>query len=144
MKSQSTRRRGFTLLELLVVMFILVLLAGVVTVVVTKRMEEAKHAKAVADIATLKSAIDIYYLHNKAYPPTLEALRTPPSGEMPKWDGPYIEKPVPDDPWGNPYVYNPKGEHNTDSFDLSSWGADGNEGGEGKNADINNWDKDTF
>jgi len=144
MSSRYTKRRGFTLLELLVVMFILVLLAGVVTVVVTKRMEEAKRAKAVADIHVLEQAINVYYLHNKDYPTTLEALRTKPTSEdLPKWDGPYIEKPIPDDPWGNPYVYNPKGEHNPDSFDLSSLGADKNEGGDGKNADINNWDKDS-
>lgn len=145
MNSRYTKRRGFTLLELLVVMFILVLLAGVVTVVVTKRMEEAKRAKAVADIATLKSAIDMYYLHNKSYPPTLEALRTKPSGEdLPKWDGPYIEKPVPDDPWGKPYLYNPQGEHNKDSFDLYTLGRDEKEGGEKSDADVNNWDKDAL
>ena len=144
MKSRYTKHRGFTLLELLVVMFILVLLAGVVTVVVTKRMEEAKHAKAVADIATLKSAIDMYYLHNKAYPPDLEALRTKPSEDLPKWDGPYIEKPVPDDPWGNPYIYNPQGEHNPDSFDLYTLGRDEKEGGEKSDADVNNWEKDAL
>jgi len=144
MSSRYLKRRGFTLLELLVVMFILVLLAGVVTVVVTKRMEEAKHAKAVADIATLKSAIDMYYLHNKSYPPTLEALRTKPSEDLPKWDGPYIEKPVPDDPWGQPYNYNPQGEHNTDSFDLYTLGRDGKEGGEKSDADVNNWEQDAL
>jgi general secretion pathway protein G len=135
------RRRGFTLLELLVVMFILVLLAGVVTTVVTKRTEEARHAKAVTDINVLKPAIDIYYLHNKAYPPTLEALREPPPGEeLPNWDGPYIEKPVPNDPWDRPYIYVVPGEHNPDSFDLYSLGRDGREGGEKSDADVTNWE----
>jgi len=135
------RRRGFTLLELLVVMFILVLLAGVVTMVVTKRVEDARHAKAKVDIDTLESAIDIYHLKNKAYPTILEALRTKPSGEdLPDWDGPYIKKPVPDDPWGRPYLYVVPGEHNTDSYDLYTLGRDGKEGGDGSDADINNWE----
>jgi len=125
----------------MVVMFILVLLAGVVTVVVTKRTEEARHAKAVADIDTLASAIETYYLHNKAYPPTLEALRVMPSGEdLPSWDGPYIQKPVPNDPWDKPYIYVTPGDHNTDSFDLYSLGRDGKEGGELSDADITNWE----
>ena len=144
MKSRCTmgnRRRGFTLLELLVVMFILVLLAGVVTLAVTKRVEEAKHAKAVADIEVLGSAIDQYHLQNGEYPTTLDALRIKPSGEdLPNWNGPYIKKLVPDDPWGQPYVYHVPGEHNTDSYDLYTLGKDGNEGGTGSDADVTNWE----
>lgn len=134
------QRRGFTLLELLVVMFILVLLAGVVTALVTKRVEEAKHAKAVADIGTLEDAIDQYHLHNGEYPPTLDALRVKPSGEdLPNWNGPYIKKDVPNDPWNRPYIYADPGEHNADSYDLSSLGRDGKEGGSGTDADVSNW-----
>lgn len=140
-RRMSMRRRGFTLLELLVVMFILVMLAGVVTVVVTKRVEEAKHAKAVADIERLANAVDQYHLQNGSYPPTLEGLREKPAGEdLPNWNGPYITKPVPNDPWGQPYTYLPQGEHNTDAFDLFTLGRDGKEGGSGADADVNNWE----
>ena len=143
---RKTRRmargqRGFTLLELLVVMFILVLLAGVVTVVVTKRVEEAKHAKAIADIESLGNAIDQYHLQNGSYPTTLDALREKPSGEdLPNWNGPYIKKPVPDDPWGQAYFYAAPGDMNKESFDLYSLGRDGKEGGSGSDADVTNWE----
>ncbi len=136
-----TRHQGLTLIELLVVMLILAMLASVVTVVVIKRTEEAKHAKAMADIESLGSAIDQYRLQNGSYPPTLEALRTKPSGEdLPRWDGPYIKKPVPNDPWEQAYSYVTPGEHNSDSYDLSSLGRDGKEGGSGVDADITNWE----
>lgn len=139
--AMKRQRGGFTLLELLVVMFILVLLAGVVTVLVTKRVEEAKHAKAVADVESLGSAIDQYHLQNGNFPPDLEALRTKPSGDdLPNWNGPYIKKPVPNDPWGKPYIYATPGEHNAESYDLSSLGQDGKTGGSGTDADINNWE----
>lgn len=135
------RQQGFTLLELLVVMFILVLLAGVVTVMVTKRVEEAKSAKAVADINTLDSAIEQYHVQNGAYPNDLTALSVKPSGEdLPNWNGPYIKKPVSNDPWSRPYVYVVPGEHNPDSFDLYSLGRDGKEGGSGSDADVSNWE----
>ena len=135
------KRRGFTLLELLVVMFILVLLAGTVTVLVTKRVEEAKHARAVADIESLGTALEQYRLHNGDYPTNLDALRERPSDqEAPKWNGPYIKKPVPNDPWDRPYFYVVPGERNKDSYDLYTLGRDGKEGGDGSDADITNWD----
>ena len=141
MKNNIIRRRGFTLLELLVVMFILVLLAGVVTVLVTKRVEEAKHAKGVADVESLANALDQYHLHTGTYPPTLDGLRNPPAGEeLPNWNGPYIKKSVPNDPWDKPYIYLTPGEVNTDSYDLYTLGRDGKAGGEKSDADINNWE----
>jgi general secretion pathway protein G len=134
------RQRGFTLLELLVVMFILVTLAGVVTVVVIQRVEQAKHARAVSDIATLDSAIEQYRLDNSGFPVALDDLRTKPAGnELPKWNGPYIKKPVPADPWGNPYEYHVPGEHNAESYDLYSLGKDAKEGGSGPDEDVTNW-----
>jgi len=137
----TRRQRGFTLLELMVVMFILVLLAGVVTVVVTKDIEQARHAKAIADIDTLKNGVNKYFLDNNAYPPTLDALRAKPSGEdLANWNGPYIEKPVPKDPWNREYGYQTPGEKNPDAFDLFCLGRDGKEGGEKTDADINNWE----
>jgi len=139
---QYRRHRGFTLLELMVVMFILVMLAGVVTVMVTNRVEEAKHAKAITDIESLENAIDQYHLQNGVYPTALEDLRTKPTGQdLPSWNGPYIKKPVPNDPWGRPYQYVVPGQHNAQSVDLYSLGRDGKEGGSGPDADINNWDQ---
>lgn len=136
--------RGFTLLELLVVMVILVMLAGVVSVVVVKRVEEAKHAKAITDIESLSNALDQFYLHNGRYPTSdegLNALRVrPQSDDLRGWDGPYIKKAVPTDPWGREYVYVCPGDRNPDSYDLSSMGKDGRDGGDGSNADIANWD----
>lgn len=137
------RRRGFTLIELLVVMFILVMLAGAVTVLVTKRVEDAKHARAVTDIETLKGAIDLYHMDNGEYPAALDALRNKPTDDAlaNSWNGPYIKKAVPNDPWNHEYIYNPQGEHNTDSYDLSTLGRDGKEGGSGNDADVTNWDE---
>lgn len=140
--SQSIpRRRGFTLLELMVVAVILVLLAGVVTVMVTKNIEDAKHAKAVTDISMLDNAIGQYELNNGSFPPSLDALYEKPSGEdLPKWNGPYIKKRVVNDPWDRPYIYVVPGDVNPDSYDLSSLGRDGKEGGTGNDADIKSWE----
>jgi general secretion pathway protein G len=143
-KKMVSDRSGFTLLELLVVMVILVLLASVVTTVVMKRVEEAKHAKAVADIEALSSALDQFYLHCGRYPTNdegLNALRIKPQADdLANWSGPYVKLAVAPDPWGRPYIYNCPGEHNPDSYDLSSLGRDGKEGGDGPDADIVNWD----
>ncbi len=137
---RTRRQRGFTLLELLVVMFILVTLAGVVTVLVIQRVEQAKHARAVSDIEALGSAIEQYRLDNSAFPTLLDDLRTKPTGDgTPKWNGPYIKKPVPDDPWGRPYEYHVPGDHNAESYDLYSLGKDGKEGGTGSDEDVTNW-----
>jgi len=137
-------KRGFTLLELLVVMVILVMLASVVTMVVVKRVEEANHAKAVADIESLSNALDQFYLHNGRYPTSdegLNALRARPQSEdLPNWDGPYIKRAVPPDPWDSDYIYICPGDHNPDSYDLYTLGRDGKEGGGGSDADITNWD----
>src|SRR3989337_2835300 len=128
LSDRDVRRAGFTLLELLVVMVILVMLASVVTVVVVKRVEEAKHAKAVADIESIGNAIDQFYLHNGRYPMTdegLNALRVKPqSDDLRNWDGPYVKKAVPADPWGRDYAYQSPGENNPDSYDLYSLGRD--------------------
>jgi general secretion pathway protein G len=122
-------------------MFILVLLAGGVTVGVVKWVEQAKVTRAKTDVEKLGMAINSFRMQNGSYPPNLEALRTKPAGEdLPKWDGPYVDKPVPNDPWDKPYFYVNPGEHNTDSFDLYSYGRDGKEGGEKSDADITNWE----
>jgi general secretion pathway protein G len=137
-------RSGFTLVELLVVMVILVLLASAVTLIVVKRVEEAKHAKAVTDVESIGNAMDQFYLHCGRYPSSdegLGALRAKPqSDDLSNWSGPYIKREVPLDPWGKPYNFNSPGDHNPESYDLYSLGRDGKEGGSGVDADVVNWD----
>ena len=135
-------RRGFTLIELMVVIIILGVLAGLVLPRFMGRTEEAKRTKARLQIENLESALKLYKLDTGNFPSTqqgLEALvRNPTVGVIPKnWrEGGYLEKgQVPLDPWGRPYVYLSPGVKNRD-FDLKSLGADGEEGGEGENADI--------
>jgi general secretion pathway protein G len=127
---------GFTLIELMVVILIIGLLATIVVQNLRSATDKAKRVKAEADIAQLKSALDRYYLDAGSYPTTDQGLQAlisaPDSGNVPHdWSGPYIEK-LPADPWGNPYSYQSDGN----SYVLKSFGADGVEGGEGKNADI--------
>ncbi|HLP97438.1 MAG TPA: type II secretion system major pseudopilin GspG [Sideroxyarcus sp.] len=139
----SARRNGacagFTLLELLVVMVIIGLLAGYVGPRYFSQIgkSEVKVARAQAD--ALGKALDQYRLDTAHYPRMedgLAALVTRPSGET-RWDGPYLKKAVPLDPWGNPYVYIAPGEHG--DYDLISYGKNGRPGGEGEDADITNW-----
>ena len=134
--------KGFTLLELMVVIIILGVLAGLVLPRFMGRTEEAKRTKARLQIENLEAALKLYKLDIGNYPTTeqgLEALvQKPTTGAIPKnWrEGGYLEKgKVPVDPWGRPYAYLSPGVKNKD-FDLKSLGADGEEGGEGENADI--------
>lgn len=131
--------RGFTLLELLVVMVIIGLLAGYVGPKYFSQIGKSEIKVARAQIDALEKALDQYRLDTGHYPPMeqgLAALVTRPGNE-PKWDGPYLKKAVPADPWGNPYVYRQPGEHG--DFDLLSYGKDGQSGGSGEAADITNW-----
>jgi general secretion pathway protein G len=136
------KNKGFTLIELMVVIVILGILAGLVLPRFMGRTEEAKKTKARLQIENLEGALKLYKLDIGTYPTTeqgLEALvQKPSTGAVPKnWrEGGYLEKAkVPEDPWGRPYVYMSPGIKNRD-FDLKSLGADGEEGGEGENADI--------
>lgn len=130
---------GFTLIELIVVMVILVLLAGTVTVMYIKQAGKGKTTRAQVDVKSLETACDTYKLAVGDYPADLESLVTKPS-EATGWDGPYIKGgKVPMDPWGRPFEYRVPGEHNADGFDLWSLGKDGKDGGEGEDADITNW-----
>jgi len=136
---------GFTLIELLVVIVILGILVGIVGVRIMGEPEKAKRTKAQVQIANLETALKLYKLDNGYYPTTeqgLQALVEPPAvGQLPKaWrEGGYLEKgKVPKDPWGNEYVYLSPGIHG--DCDLISYGAEGEPGGEGNDADINNWE----
>lgn len=131
--------QGFTLLELLVVMVIIGLLAGYVGPKYFAQIGKSEIKLARAQIDALDKSLDQFRLDTGHYPSMedgLAALVARPASE-PKWDGPYLKKGVPQDPWGNPYVYRIPGEHS--EFDLLSYGKDGQLGGEGEAADITNW-----
>ena len=130
---------GFTLLELLVVMVIIGLLVGYVGPKYFSQIGKSEIKAARAQINALGKALDQFRLDNGHYPSTeegLTALNSRPANEA-KWDGPYLSKAVPSDPWGNPYVFIMPGEHG--EYDLLSYGKDGKPGGEGENAEITNW-----
>ena len=135
------RRSGFTLIEIMVVVVILGLLAALVVPRIGPQVAEAQRTTAATQIRSLEDALEMYRMHNGFYPSTqqgLEALVTPPTtSPVPKRfaEGGYIKK-VPDDPWGNPYVY----RNNNGRITITSYGPDGEEGGEGINADIMNED----
>jgi general secretion pathway protein G len=137
--------RGFTLIELMVVVVILGILAGLVIPKIMGRPEQAKRLKARMQIEQIEQALKLYYLDNGDYPSSEQGLsalveQTTIEPVPKRWrEGGYLEKgKVPDDPWGNPYVYVSPGVNSRD-FDLESYGADGEDGGEGKYADIENW-----
>jgi general secretion pathway protein G len=139
----ASPQRGFTLIELMVVIVILGILATLIVPNIMDTPDEAKQAKAKVDMTALETALKMYKLHTGSYPTTeqgLEALVSPPETGSGNWkEGGYLEKGrVPLDPWGNDYVYLSPGVNG--SFDITSYGADGVPGGEGKNRDINNWD----
>jgi general secretion pathway protein G len=142
---RSSFRRAFTLIELVVVIVILGILAAVIIPRVVGRSEDARRAKAVSDIESLGTALDLYYADNGRYPTTdqgLDALRNRPnSPPLPRaWNGPYLKKPLTPDPWGAQYAYRSPGEHNKDTYDLVSLGADAQPGGTGNDGDITNWE----
>jgi len=134
-------RPGFTLLELVVVIIVLGLLAGLVAPQIIGRLSDAKSTTARTQIELLSVALDAYRLDNGAYPTTdqgLAALRDKPTrSPVPSnWRGPYLRKAVPLDPWGRGYVYRAPGTQNRAAFDLESLGRDGKSGGEGEDADV--------
>lgn len=145
MKPRIHGAAGFTLIELMVVIVILGLLAAIVVPNVVGRTDQARYTAAEAQIEVLKNALKLYKLDNGLYPTTeqgMESLvRKPGAGVSARnWrEGGYLDKQdLPIDPWGNQYVYISPGQYNPD-FDLKSFGADGIEGGEGYNADIESW-----
>lgn len=137
--------RGFTLIEIMVVVVILGILAGIVVPRLLDRPEEARRTKAAVQIKSLEEALGLFKLDNGFYPSTEQGLQAlvskPDSGRVPSKyrAGGYIKK-VPQDPWDNAYLYLAPGAHG--DFDLISYGPDGESGGEGDDADIESWNLD--
>ncbi|MFV0447423.1 MAG: type II secretion system major pseudopilin GspG [Vibrio sp.] len=146
MNKRNKTQAGFTLLEIMVVIVILGILASLVVPNLMGNKEKADQQKAITDIVALENALDMYKLDNSVYPTTdqgLDALVTKPSNPEPRnyRDGGYIRR-LPQDAWGNDYQYLSPGDNGT--VDIFSLGADGQEGGEGANADIGNWNIQDF
>ena len=139
MQENKGRQAGFTLIELMIVLFILGLLAALVGPRLMGRVVKAKAKTAQAQIQLLGTALDLFHLDVGRYPTEEEGLKSlyqrPES--LPSWGGPYLDKPPPKDPWGRDYIYKYPGEHGP--YDLYSLGSDGQPGGEGEAADITNW-----
>lgn len=139
----DTRQRGFTIIEILVVIVILGILATTVTLSLVGQADEARISKAKSDIQTFEKALEIYKLHNGFYPSSQQSLNAlinrPGSNPVPRqWQqGGYVKR-LEKDPWGNDYQYLNPGVHSV--IDVFSYGADGQPGGEGLNADIGNWE----
>jgi general secretion pathway protein G len=144
MKQNRKQRKsaGFSILELLLVLVILGILAGIVGVRFAGQSGKAKVTAAKTQLENLKTALTRYNIDVSEFPTTqqgLEALSEQPNGvDDNEWDGPYLDEKVTDDPWGNPWQYTYPGTHNND-FDLYSYGPDGKQGGED---DIKNWSDD--
>lgn len=146
--NSHSKNRGFTLIEIMVVVVIIGILIGLVAPNVLGRVDKARVTAAKTDIATLDQALEMYRLDNHAYPSTdqgLEALIVKPGGEPEarNWnlEGYLKKKQLPNDPWGHAYQYVSPGQEGR-PYDLYSFGADGREGGEAYDADIGNWSRD--
>ncbi|ABQ24892.1 type II secretion system major pseudopilin GspG [Geotalea uraniireducens] len=144
MINTTNNNRGFTLIEIMIVVVILALLAALVAPKIIGRSDDAKIADAKVQIRNFETALKLYKLDNGNFPTTEQGLSAlvakPTVGQIPKnykAEGYLDNKNVPKDPWGNDYIYLSPGEHG--DYDLSSLGADGARGGEGKNADIESW-----
>ena len=127
----NERQSGFTLIEILVVMAIIGMLAVMVAPNIFRQQAGAQRDAAMANISTLSAALDIHRLDAGEYPDSLDGLQVNHSGRA-SWNGPYLRRDVPLDPWNNEFVYDADGR----DFTLLSYGADGERGGEGDDADI--------
>lgn len=139
-RNSRARRAGFTLIEVLMVLVILVILGSFAVTIFTGTQQKAKIDQARSQIGLVESAARLYQLHMNGYPQTLDDLIQAPSDATNpnKWGGPYLEKKVPLDPWENEYMYANPGKNNTTKFDIWSMGPDGMDGTED---DIGNWEQ---
>lgn len=136
-KMYNKGQRGFTLVELLLVLVILALIAGLVLPGIIGKAESAKAKAASSQISRISMSVESFYLDTGQTPSSLDELvNEPPS--VTGWNGPYIKNTLLNDPWGQPYKYTVPGEHG--DFDIWSYGADRQQGGEGNNADITSWE----
>jgi general secretion pathway protein G len=135
--ARRAKARGFTLVELLLVLIILALIGGLVLPNIIGRAEGAKVKAASSQIDRLAMAVETYYMDTNTFPEALDQLVDNNSG-VTGWNGPYVKKSILKDPWNRDYVYQYPGEKG--QFDITSLGADGQPGGEETNADIDNWD----
>lgn len=147
MRKVLFNQSGFTLIEIIAVIMLIALAMGVVGPYVFRNLTRGKQEAAKAQISGFEMALSAYRMDNGVYPNTAQGLsalrRKPIIPPIPEnWRGPYLSKAVPNDPWGKPYVYICPGKNNTDTYDLSSYGADGTEGGEGDAGDITNWESE--
>lgn len=137
---RAAREAGVTLIEMLVVVTIIALFAAIVGPRLLSRGDQAKVTAARTQIVAFSNALAMYKLDTGAFPSTdqgLAALRVKPEG-LTQWNGPYLQQEIPNDPWGHPYVYKFPGTHG-DEPEVFSYGADGQPGGEGTNADVVSW-----
>lgn len=133
---------GFTLVELLVVLAIMAIIVAIIAPNIVGKREKAMRAKAQTDIAIIETLLDHFYLDMSRYPTSEEGLRVlyfPTEDDEEKWQGPYSKKPIPKDPWDNPYLYHCPGTHTNEPYEVICYGKDGEEGGEGDDADITSW-----
>lgn len=140
LSSSEKRARGFTLVEVMVVVIIITLMGAIVAPTVFNQLRRAEEKRVEADFNAIESALKLYRLDNFAYPTDtqgLQALITEPSSAR-AWRGPYLES-MPIDPWETEYQYRNPSDHGQD-FDIYSFGADGVAGGEGDAADLGNWE----
>lgn len=127
-----TKMRGFSLMELMIVLIILGLLGSLVAPKLFSKVSSSKKKTAVAQMQMFETAIDTYRLDMGSVPTKLEELVI---GNAANWDGPYLPKAIPLDPWGKPYIYIVPGKNNR-AYEMLSYGLDGKEGGEGENEDV--------
>ena len=131
------RQNAFTLVEMLLVLVILAVLAAIVIPKFSGRAQQAKEAAAKTQIKSIELGLDSYEVDTGSYPSALNSLVEEPNGVQ-NWKGPYLKQGIPNDPWGNAYVYTLPGRNNAKGYDLMSMGLDGRAGTED---DITNWDK---